>query len=67
MLDRSCEELISLSELAELAFGNPYRTDLAARNSREARLRLHLERQALEVEAELATGRSSWRTATSRR
>ena len=136
MLDCSCEELISLSELADLAFGNPYRTDLAAQrchqnririvqhyrgrvgdtelvlyieaedvprflgsnhplmrspygwrialdherrrktralkrqvaqSSREARLGLHQEQQALEVEAELSKSRSSWRTATSRR
>jgi hypothetical protein len=136
MLDCSCEELISLSELAELVFGNGQRTDLAAQRChqdririvqhyrgrvgetalvlyikaedvprflgsnhplmrspygwrlaldherrhktralkrqaaqswREARLGLHLEQQALEVEAELSKSRSSWQTATSRR
>jgi len=40
MLDRSCEELISLSELADLAFGNAYRTDLAAQRCHQNRIRI---------------------------
>jgi hypothetical protein len=40
MLDRSCKELISLGELADLAFGNPYRTDLAAQRCHQNRIRI---------------------------
>jgi hypothetical protein len=132
MPDCSCEELISLSELAELVFGNAQRTDLgraalssepgqarnevsrraarplrrgsrhprlprrrspraarqrlalrtppttapqhacaqgaSARTSREARLRLHLERVEREVDEELArSAGASWQSARSRR
>jgi hypothetical protein len=35
-----CEELISLSELAELVFGNARRTDLAARRCHQNRVKL---------------------------
>ena len=40
MLDCSCEELISLSELAELVFGNGRRTDLAAQRCHQTRIRI---------------------------
>jgi hypothetical protein len=40
MPDCSCEELISLSELAELVFGNARRTDLAAQRCHQNRVNL---------------------------